>query len=285
MSKRSSLFAFFILLLSVNMKAQRFSEGGLGFVKHLENISAYKESLLFLKKYEQAYGESDTTFLYQGRASYFVKDYNQSILYFDQVSENDIDYWNQAQFYAGWQSVRVGDLESAKDYFQNVTSEKSIRGLKSLELAGLCLLTGDMPQYEQYISNLANIGFEYKTHYEALEFVHERIVNRKQKSPLIAGLMSAAIPGAGKFYNGKAGQGSLSFITSAIMGMQAYEGFRKDGVESARFIIFSSLFSVFYVANIWGSVVGVRVDSMQFNQENYETVLLHMHIPIRLRYN
>lgn len=285
MSRSSLLGILFCVFLTLSVDGQRMSSGGLEFVEHLEKIEAYSECALFLRKYEEVYGASDTTNLYQGRMAYFNKQYDQSIGYFSQVSPSNSSYWNQARFYAAWQSANVGKLDQAKSFLNDVNLVgQGASSLQILQLAGVSLLEKDLRTYESLSSDLNSIGFDYQKNVDAFDFVYDRLKNRKKKSPFLAGLFSAIVPGAGKMYQGKVAEGTMALAVSAIIGSQAYEGYRKDGLESARFIIFGSLFSVFYVANIWGSVVSVRVENLHFNQENHETVLLHMHIPIRLQY-
>lgn len=285
MLRKSSFSAICLLFVISHVWCQRFEQGSLDFVKHLEKIEAYNECALFLKRYEELYGASDTTYLYQGRMAYFSNNYRASVSYLSQMSDENSSYWDQAQFFLGWQSARLGDLDVAKKSFLNVHStDPDIEKLKTVELAGIALLEQDLEAYQMLSDDLSETGFDYKKNIEAFDFVYNRIKDKKRKSPFLAGLFSAVVPGAGKFYQGKVGQGTMALAVSAIMGSQAYEGYRKDGTNSARFIIFGSLFSVFYVANIWGSVVAVRVENLHFIEENHETVLLHMHIPIRLHF-
>jgi hypothetical protein len=154
--------------------------------------------------------------------------------------------------------------------------------LKNLELAGIALLSRDFDKYSTFSKSYASDHFQLKDHHIALDQTFEEMQARKSKSPFLAGMMSAVIPGTGKFYLGKIGQGTMSLMTSGIFALQAYEGYRKGGSKSPAFLIFGGLFSVFYIGNIWGSVVAVRVEQLSINKSNDETILLHMHIPMRL---
>ena len=74
-------------------------------------------------------------------------------------------------------------------------------------------------------------------------------------SPWVAGMMSVVIPGSGKIYAGKTGQGIITFIQNVALGVQAYEAYRRDGWKSPRFLIYGGLFSFFYVGNVWGCLL------------------------------
>ncbi|MGA2507165.1 MAG: hypothetical protein ABSF80_06795 [Chitinispirillaceae bacterium] len=74
------------------------------------------------------------------------------------------------------------------------------------------------------------------------------------KSPWIAGTLSALVPGSGKVFAGRGWDGAYSFLLVGIMAWQAYEGYVKDGLASARCITFGLLGTAFYTGNIYGSV-------------------------------
>ena len=94
-----------------------------------------------------------------------------------------------------------------------------------------------------------------------------------QKKPWKAGLMSTIIPGSGKMYNGQTWQGVSVLLTLSVIGLQAFDGFHKNGINSVRGWAYTGLFSVFYVGNIWGSVVGVKVKQRKA-YENFHHNLL-----------
>ena len=86
-------------------------------------------------------------------------------------------------------------------------------------------------------------------------------------------------------YAGKVGQGIAGLLSTSLFGLQAYEAYRKDGLNSARFIIFGGLFSAFYVANIWGSVFTVKLRRDEFNNAVNKAILVDLHIPLRTIFN
>ena len=107
----------------------------------------------------------------------------------------------------------------------------------------------------------------------------------RPKSPWVAGIMSVVIPGSGKIYAGKTGQGIITFIQNLALGLQAYEAYRRDGWKSPRFLVYGGLFTFFYVGNIWGSALTVHVRRQEFNDKVNEQILFNMQIPIRTVFN
>ena len=82
-------------------------------------------------------------------------------------------------------------------------------------------------------------------------------------------------------YVEKPGQGIYQLIIATILGLQTWESYRKDGAESARFIIYGSLFTSFYIGNIWGSTIGVKLYKNEIKKTVDNAILLDMHIPLR----
>jgi hypothetical protein len=79
-----------------------------------------------------------------------------------------------------------------------------------------------------------------------------------KKSSFVAGTLSMVLPGTGKMYYGQRRQGWNALFANVVLGIQAYESYRKAGIQSARFITFGSLFSLFYIGNIYGTVKGLK---------------------------
>ncbi len=282
--KRLSSLVFW-LLFHFAVDAQTSFLKDIQFAEHLQTINAYQETILFLDGISLEYlseGQVDTISYHRGKVEYLRKNRFSSITHFKKISPSS-SYWNASKFYSAIQYAYLGNYELTNEMLQ---SSKSLSPLfvelKNLELAGLALLLRDYEEYSSISNGWDDQYFQLQDHKDNINKTYQRLITRKKKSPVIAGLMSAIVPGSGKFYLGKVGQGTMSLVTTAIMGLQSYEGYRKDGLKSPNFIFFGSLFSVFYVANIWGSVVGVRIEQDQFNQTNNETILLHMHIPVRL---
>jgi len=66
-----------------------------------------------------------------------------------------------------------------------------------------------------------------------------------------------------------------------MLGAITYENYRKEGFRNYKTITFGSLLTVFYAANIYGSVYSVKIYREEFNQQLHHAVLFNMHIPIR----
>ncbi|MBD3373616.1 tetratricopeptide repeat protein [candidate division KSB1 bacterium] len=79
------------------------------------------------------------------------------------------------------------------------------------------------------------------------------------KSPACAGLFSSLIPGMGKIYSGRINDGLYSLFVVGLTAWQAYDGFNKDGTDSIKGWIYGTFSTTFYLGNIYGSVVSVKL--------------------------
>lgn len=92
------------------------------------------------------------------------------------------------------------------------------------------------------------------------------------RSPFLAGVLSTIVPGAGRFYTGRIGDALNSLFVVGITGWQAYDGFRRDGISSVKGWTIGTLSGIFYVGNIYGSVISARVYNRRVADEFLATL-------------
>ena len=102
----------------------------------------------------------------------------------------------------------------------------------------------------------------------------------KEKSPLLAGAMSAVIPGSGKIYAGDLRSGVSTFLVVGALGAIAAESWSKLGIKDWRTITLSSIFALFYTANIYGSAVSVSVIKQAYEDAQKATLMFDLRIPL-----
>lgn len=86
----------------------------------------------------------------------------------------------------------------------------------------------------------------------------EQAIAIKRKSPAMAGIMSAIIPGTGRVYVKDWKDGIVSLFFVGTMAFQSIRGFNKSGVKSTRGWIYGGIGFGFYLGNIYGSVVSAK---------------------------
>ena len=96
------------------------------------------------------------------------------------------------------------------------------------------------------------------------------------RSPFLAGLMSTIVPGAGRLYTGRYSDALTSLVTVGFTGWQAYDGFRRDGISSAKGWTLGTLSGIFYLGNIYGSVISASVYNRHVAEEYLSTLFIEI---------
>jgi TM2 domain-containing membrane protein YozV len=115
-----------------------------------------------------------------------------------------------------------------------------------------------------------------KSLYHTLENTSDEIFNQKRKSTLLAGIFSAILPGSGKIYLGKTGQGLASFAGIALLVAQAGEGYFKKGLQSPHLYIFGGIGVLFYIGNIYGTIYSSAVSQHKKDAYYYSILLTNL---------
>lgn len=240
-----------------------------------KNIYSFAEYLFNDGQYERAIGEysrflfatdsfpgnADSVFFQIALCYRYNEKYKKSISYFQKV----VDGYERSNLIDG-SYFEMGLCYSFLDDY-----EESNGILKSHFLNDSCK-NSEFP-----VKKLITLNhIQRKEWEEAKEFLYdtdtlsgqlltflERGQNLPRKNPFVSGMFSMVIPGAGKFYCNRPMDGIHSFITVGITGWQAYEGFKADGIDSVKGWIFGVLGGIFYLGNIYGSVVAADI----YNEE------------------
>ena len=102
-----------------------------------------------------------------------------------------------------------------------------------------------------------NITPQYKP-YKSLYQLTEKFKKIKYKKTGLAIMMSAIIPGSGKMYAKRWGDGIMSFIFVVSNTVLSYRAFQKKGIKSTNGWIFGGFAVSFYAGNLWGSYKAVK---------------------------
>jgi len=157
--------------------------------------------------------------------------------------------------------------------------------LRGFQLAGMALLDRDFDLFARQAQALEGTGHLMQEQALRLKEYHGRLLSERGRSPLLAGLLSAAVPGLGKVYAGKPAEGVAGFLYLAVMGATTWDFYRGAGPRSALFILSASVTGIFYLGNIAGSATAVRRQNKEFNHEMDQRILFDLHIPLRNAFN
>jgi hypothetical protein len=216
-----------------------------------------------------------------GKVYYNLQKLPMANKYLKSVSTNNPYLYQEATFLRSFNCAYLSQVKEAEiillGYNPNVVP---FPFLKQFQLAGLALLSNDFHRFDS-LKTFFSSNPSVQLQQEQFIFYRTELAKNKLKSPVKAGVFSALVPGLGRIYAGKRAMGIYSLLISSLLGLQAYEGFQKDGINSVRFILYGSLFSAFYVANIWGSVLSIKMIKNERTEAIHNQILLDLHIPLR----
>jgi TM2 domain-containing membrane protein YozV len=271
-----------VFMLMVRMGfAQNKSE--LPFIEHLINKGYYNEviHLITLDSLKYSQEQLDSLNYYKGWAHYSLKDLEQSKSTLLNVGKQS-PFYLKSRFFASYNQIFLENYSEAREIisYMNVQKEPNL-SLVNFQLSGIEMLQGnwskakeqlqkvnpDIAAINQQVASLRQISKEHETH--------------RSKSPLLAGVMSGIIPGSGKIYAGKTGEGIAAMIATAGFGLITWENYRKLGIGHVKTIFFGGILAASYVSNIYGSVISVKIIENEYKDATHNQILFQLHIPLR----
>jgi hypothetical protein len=225
--------------------------------------------------------QRDSVAYLRGWLAYSTKSLDEAALHLLSVSEAS-PFYLKSQYFGAYCLAFQHRPDSAQTVLARLPApDSTLHELKAFEQAGVALLQRRYDQYEQHRRAFRFASYTLSEEEKRFDQYYERLKNQPRRSAAVAGLLSAIVPGAGKAYAGKFRQGVAAFLPVATLGLLALEGYRKDGPTSLRFLGFGSLFTLFYVGNIWGSTLAVKIRRDEINRVYDNKILFDLHIPLR----
>jgi len=282
-------------ILAVNGQAQvnqinQVFFNDFNFITHLAKNKLFTEAekekeLLFSKPgLDPLYKDSVNFFL--GMEYYGDHQLSEARQLFMQVSDQVFFYY-KARYLAGIIDAENNQTDAAISNYSSMdeSSNPDLNELKQFELSGLYLLKKDYRRFDS-----VSILYNFKNPILSEEFLNLKnysLVDKKikRKSPLLAGSLSAIIPGLGKVYAGNNGQALASFLTCGLMGAVATENYLHFGFKHPQTIFFTGIFGLFYIGNIWGSALSVQVVKIEKQLENKHNILVGLKVPVSKFFN
>ena len=280
------IFLLYILLLTVCFgKAQ--SNFNYDFFQNLVNQKETNLAILFLNKCEllpQNTTTLDSIYFYKGKIYFNTKLFKQSVLAFNKISDLSV-FYNQSKIY---QSIGLLYLDSSENYINNelkpIKGDSVFNQIKTITMASVALLNNNLLVYDSLILQIKDSLFYYNNLQVSLNKWRKK-ANLKTKKPFIAAGLSALVPGLGKVYGGKPYDGLSTFLTHVPLGLIVWESYNNAGVNSARFITFTSISSLFYFGNILASYHYIYKNRKEEKIDKKIEILLQCNIMLRNYYN
>jgi hypothetical protein len=216
---------------------------------------------------------------------YSIKKLDRSAKVLQKVTPSS-EFYTKARFFAGYNLMHLRKYDQSNQTFNSInTNNKTHQSLLHFEKAGLALMQRD---YEGFRENFQKVDTSYYAIAEESKKLNQYafdLSHHNRKSPLLASIMSAIIPGSGKIYAGKTGEGISSLLTAGGLGFVTWENYNKKGLKNFKTIFFGALFTTFYIGNIYGTVFSVKIGEQEFQNEYDHKILFNLHVPLRNVFN
>ncbi len=259
-----------------------------GFIEHLINRGYYKEVVHLLD--ETGYKNlspalQDSLNYMKGWSLYSLKELNRSAKILNRVTPPS-PFYHKSRFFAAYNHAHLANYEKALETLNNIkTTNENYHNLRHFEKSGIALLQRDYKTFRQQFEKTDTAYYPIAKSSRNMKRYARTLKTHNKKSPWVAGMMSALVPGSGKIYAGKTGQGISSFLTVGGMGFVTWENYRKNGWKDFKTLFFATVFSAFYAGNIHGTVMTVKITENEFQKEYDNKILFHLHIPLRNVFN
>lgn len=305
---RTLFLGLFAVLLGLSASAQdtTFSlSRDYAFANHLANQGNHNDAIYVLNKAHKpglSQAQKDSIDYLIGFYHYEVKQLDMSLQHFAKVTETS-SFYVKSRFLGAFDYAftnRPKEATAFLDASKLPVNDDKLAQLKNFELAGLALLRRDYDEFDTLASQFTEDHYAFAKEQENLLKLREKLNTMKRKSPFLGGLMSAIIPGSGKMYAGKWGEGMGALSIVAALGLATWESTVKDkrnniliregildekeGISTQTYI-FGTLFTIFYIGNIYGSVFTVKIKHNEQMQDVNNQILFDLHIPLRTIFN
>lgn len=272
---------FFLLALS--LAAQHGVGQELDFARYLMSRNELRESLFVLEKIEaESPSLRDSVRFYKGWILYQQKQLEPSADFLLQVSPGS-PLFERSRFFASYSLAHLGQASKADSILKQLSFRQGSfeEALLNFERGGMALLQRDFEAFETFAGGFKGAFNPFALQERSLVVLAGRLQDEPRRSALIAGVLSAAVPGLGKIYAGKTAEGIASFLYVGAMGLTTYDFYDRLGPKNGFFILSAAVTGVFYAGNIWGSALAVKRQHNEFKNEMDQRILFDMHIPLR----
>ena len=287
--KKGILLSLVFLLIATGIIAQtnpldinKESE----FLLYLEASEQHEDFAIYgdrlLQNPQITVGQKDTINYLIGITNFQRKKFEKSAFHLSLVSDSSI-FFIKSYFYKAISFTELNDYKKANgilDEYDFSTIGNDINNLKIHEQSGISLLMRDYVAFDTLSKRFNTTDTSLQTEHTLQLQYAKKLKSLKRKSPAVAGVLSAVIPGLGLVYSGNNGQALSSFIRVAAMGALSIESLSKLGPTHPQFIAFASLFSFFYIGNIWGSALSVQIRKNEQTKELDHNIMVGLHIPV-----
>ena len=243
------------------------------FFKYLEEEGLDTDALTLVRG---SFAPSDTLDFLRGKVLFSSRRWSQASELFSRIPLQS-PFGQEAFFYRLNSLAYLGEY----DFVDRPAGLSNHLELYALEGAGLALLRSDKEDWNRFSGNFTFSDHDLEESERIMSEIAASRFSGSRKRAGIAALASALVPGSGKVYAGRVGEGVASFLTVGSLGAITAENWNRHGLKDWRTILAGSLCATFYLGNIYGSYLSVSVEKDERAKAENAVILYHLHIPVR----
>ena len=247
MGKRKNNLGFLLILFAFQLVGQVDQQVDTALVKYFIDNDFKREHLFYLNQLEKTLPKNDTLLFEFSKYHLYYDNYHS----FEHILlDHESDTLNSLFFsdtcfvnYATFNILKSGQKPSLT-WFNKFQTYKAPQLSKQMQRSFLL------------VENPKEADASFLP--EQLQYYYNDFYKYHKRKPIVAGLLSAVVPGLGKLYNGRKRTFVPALLLNSINGILAYESIRKYGISNPYSIITTGMFSVFYLSNIYGSYYDLK---------------------------
>lgn len=257
-----SVFFLFVVLLSNTLKGQVSAIPDrelVGFTNHLISYGSYDLAINFASSKVTnptlALLQKDSLHFLIGLALDLQKKDSLAEKSYLQVSDSSSLYL-RSHFLAAQKCINRNQFSRAHDILSGLpmTDNPETNETRLFLETGTALLSGkNIPaDIEKTLGSFTIPALQKEL--RQISYLSSEKKRLKNRSPWVAGVLSAMVPGLGKVYAGSNAQGLATFLRVALFGGLTAENYLRHGIKNPQFWFLGGVTTVYYFGNIYGSV-------------------------------
>lgn len=254
-------FAFIWLVCTKASGQQNLMDfdNSLKFARYLKASGQYDFAS---QEYERLHfmSPADTTVRFEMVQNYRLNKQCDKLAFSHELFKNEIFQLHSLSFAEEFIKFSI-TCKSGDDRIFKITSLLEPE-LKSFYELSYYWATGETNSVISYVDQNENL---LKTTSPDLFQVSAQFSKEKHKSPVLASVFSAILPGSGKAYSKNWGDALVSLLFVSTNAWASYRAFNKKGVKSVNGWIFGGLAFSFYSSNIFGSAKAAKKFNLDLN--------------------
>lgn len=224
------------------------------------NIRLFADYLFCQRDYLRSYNEyenylkrvyNDTVDFKAGVALQKTGSYTRALIHFTHIPSKSYFYPDARVEYARTLFLQKDYVSLENNFIETDSSQNYYSFLNRLNSISYFYNETPLPERESFISIFPENEKKYVKRF------YEWMNDPSYKSPLLAGILSAVIPGLGKVYTENYSDAFFAAFLTGLFGYLSYTNFKAD--HQLRAWIFTGVTAFFYSGNIYGSASSAQI--------------------------